>query len=433
TDYQPLEYCVDPLTSDLFRFDLDLKEPILIPRFVFDSLPRDRSNVLPDPKIILSSMHHCHLSVYEDTIIILRNIKDGTSEDALHFRDGSILHIISATASSDPNIIDLNHSSNSTLKRKRVDAHIGNIPVVIVEEKQLDTEVGEAKLDIYRKFDWSPHYRNLPYVIAIAVGRDNIVFSKFTRAKHFIDELSLNLSLIKDRAAINTGRYCQWAFKQVGPEPLYPFGKTIDRLPADSGIWGTRLTINYSSVLKTFYSMESSEIQRVHSFYARNTGIPFLEKALRNETKNNELHLELTPVGLMFSPTNLATLQTAMYCFLHVLAKVHQNGWSVIDIRWPNTIEYNGCYYIIDAGEFAQEHGHPIHSKVLKKFDQNSLLSRPAHDVYMVKEMMKEVEEIWRYNSHAIDFMRELDECYRKDSLESVLNCRFLTAPTRMN
>src|SRR5437879_5226606 len=114
------------------------------------------------------------------------------------------------------------------------------------------------------------------------------------------------------QAAINAGRYCQWAFEQVGPEPLYPFGKTIDRLPADSGIWGTRLTINYSSVLKTFYSMDSLEIQRyvnliiildihviktssllicrVHSFYARNTGIPFLEKALRNETKNNELH-----------------------------------------------------------------------------------------------------------------------------------------------
>src|SRR5438128_6638418 len=88
----------------------------------------------------------------------------------------------------------------------------------------------------------------------------------------------------------------------------------------------------------------------------------------------------------MFSPTNLTTLQTAMYCFL---AKVHQNGWSVIDIRWPNTIKYNGCYYIIDAGEFDQEHGCPIHSKVLKKFDQNSLLSSPAHDNYMVKEMMK--------------------------------------------
>ncbi|CAG8657293.1 4808_t:CDS:2, partial [Paraglomus occultum] len=297
-----------------------------------------------------------------------------------------------------------------------------------------DTEVGEAKRDMYRKFDWPPHYRNLPYVIAIAIGGDTIVFSKFTRAKLFIDELSLNLSSVKDRircvqAAINIGRYCKWAFKEVGPEPFYPFGKTIDRQPTDSDVWGTRLTINYSSVLKVFYSMKSSEIQRVHNFYATNRDIPFLEKALRNEIKGNNLHLELIPVGLPFSPTNLATLQVAMYCFLHALAKVHQNGWSVIDIRRPNTIEHDGCYYIIDAGEFAQQHNYQIHSEILKRFDTNSVLSRPARDIYMVKEMMKEVEEIWRYNPHAIDFMRELDECYQKDSLESILKCEFLIAP----
>jgi len=119
-----------------------------------------------------------------------------------------------------------------------------------------------------------------------------------------------------------------------------------------------------------------------------------------------------------------------MYCFIHALWKVHQNGWSIIDLRWPNTIEFNGSYYIIDAGEFAIQHGHKIHSEILKKFDKKSVVSSPASDIYMLKEMMRDLDEVWKYNPHAISFMKELEKCYQNNCLESMLNHEFLTKPT---
>ncbi|CAJ0840630.1 892_t:CDS:2 [Entrophospora sp. SA101] len=233
----------------------------------------------------------------------MRNIKDRTSEDELHFQDGSILH---------------------------VDACVGDIPIVLMEEKQLDAEVAKAKLDIYRKFHWPPHYKDLSFVIAIAFSGNIVIFNKLTCGKIYVDELHLNLSFVEDRVRCEI-------------EP--------------SSHWGSHITINYSSVLKVFFSINDLEIQRIQNFYVNNN-IPFLETAIRNEIKKKVFHLELTPVGLPCSPSDLNTLQVAMYCFVHALLKVHQNGWSVIDLRCPNTIEFNGCYCIIDASEYAIQHEH---------------------------------------------------------------------------
>ncbi|CAJ0759817.1 16825_t:CDS:10, partial [Entrophospora sp. SA101] len=247
----------------------------------------------------------------------MRNIKDRTSEDELHFQDGSILH---------------------------VDACVGDIPIVLMEEKQLDAEVAKAKLDIYRKFHWPPHYKDLSFVIAIAFSGNIVIFNKLTCGKIYVDELHLNLSFVEDRVRCEI-------------EP--------------SSHWGSHITINYSSVLKVFFSINDLEIQRIQNFYVNNN-IPFLETAIRNEIKKKVFHLELTPVGLPCSPSDLNTLQVAMYCFVHALLKVHQNGWSVIDLRCPNTIEFNGCYCIIDASEYAIQHEH--------KFTINENISNESDD-----------------------------------------------------
>ncbi|CAJ0869480.1 2253_t:CDS:2 [Entrophospora sp. SA101] len=211
-----------------------------------------------------------------------------------------------------------------------VDACVGDIPIVLMEEKQLDAEVAKAKLDIYRKFHWPPHYKDLSFVIAIAFSGNIVIFNKLTCGKIYVDELHLNLSFVEDRVRCEI-------------EP--------------SSHWGSHITINYSSVLKVFFSINDLEIQRIQNFYVNNN-IPFLETAIRNEIKKKVFHLELTPVGLPCSPSDLNTLQVAMYCFVHALLKVHQNGWSVIDLRCPNTIEFNGCYCIIDASEYAIQHEH---------------------------------------------------------------------------
>lgn len=61
---------------------------------------------------------------------------------------------------------------------------------------------------------------------------------------------------------MNIGRYCKWAFEQVGPEPLYPFGRTVRHELEPPGRWSSYITINYSSVSKVFSSMNETEIQR---------------------------------------------------------------------------------------------------------------------------------------------------------------------------
>ncbi|CAJ0648704.1 8042_t:CDS:2 [Entrophospora sp. SA101] len=272
----------------------------------------------------------------------MRNIKDRTSEDELHFQDGSILH---------------------------VDACVGDIPIVLMEEKQLDAEVAKAKLDIYRKFHWPPHYKDLSFVIAIAFSGNIVIFNKLTCGKIYVDELHLNLSFVEDRVRCEI-------------EP--------------SSHWGSHITINYSSVLKVFFSINDLEIQRIQNFYVNNN-IPFLETAIRNEIKKKVFHLELTPVGLPCSPSDLNTLQVAMYCFVHALLKVHQNGWSVIDLRCPNTIEFNGCYCIIDAIKSVAAKGTPTKVKVRTALDieGNAPLESVQLDGLVVLKIIKHCHEFF--------------------------------------
>ena len=40
-----------------------------------------------------------------------------------------------------------------------------------------------------------------------------------------------------------------------------------------------------------------------------------------------------------------------------------------MDLRWPNAVEQNNCFYVIDASEFAQYHGKAIYSNMLRIFD----------------------------------------------------------------
>ena len=44
------------------------------------------------------------------------------------------------------------------------------------------------------KFAWPPHYRKLPFVIAITVANDIISFNKLDRSQSLIDEFKVNLS-----------------------------------------------------------------------------------------------------------------------------------------------------------------------------------------------------------------------------------------------
>ena len=120
-----------------------------------------------------------------------------------------------------------------------------------------------------------------------------------------------------------------------------------------------------------------------------------------------------------------------MYCYVNCVFKIHKCGWSIIDLRWPNIIEEGGSFHIIDAGEFAQEHGKGIHKDQLKLYDSKDAYScTPATDIYMIIKLMDEMDNLWRFNENAVDFYNKLKDCYRNNSLESILDHVFLSKPT---
>ncbi|CAG8672848.1 1856_t:CDS:2, partial [Paraglomus occultum] len=126
----------------------------------------------------------------------LQRHNNGDAEDGLHARNSGILRIISVLASVE---LNRNITTYSTLKRKRVDAHIGDIPITLVEEKSDRCDLEVAKRELREKFAWPPHYCicNLPFIIAIAVADDVISFNKLNRSLFLMDELKVDLSLNK--------------------------------------------------------------------------------------------------------------------------------------------------------------------------------------------------------------------------------------------
>ncbi|CAJ0851237.1 9028_t:CDS:2 [Entrophospora sp. SA101] len=151
------------------------------------------------------------------------------------------------------------------------------------------------------------------------------------------------------QACINISRYCLWAVDQVGPLPPFSFGVSNVQI-AEGDFWGQEIIINYSVIIKTYIGMKKEDMERVKLFYDTTKGTQYLEKAVKYviEVKDDEsemLTLYLTPVG--------CSSKRLVYSRL-MLAKCGRT---------------NDCFYVIDAGEFAQHHGKAIHSNMLCIFD----------------------------------------------------------------
>ncbi|CAJ0764143.1 2115_t:CDS:2 [Entrophospora sp. SA101] len=270
--------------------------------------------------IIILSTTEYHSEMQFQILKLLKNLKEGDSEDGLHGRGGGLLGIVSYLSS-----FQVNHNvaSRSTLKCKHVDAHVGSIPIILMEEK---ADKNDLDLD---------------------------------RSQNLIDEFKVNLSS-QDKwkvfhcaqACINISRYCLRAVDQVGPLPPFPFGVSNVQI-AEGDFWGTQ----------------------------------YLEKAVKyvikvKDDESETLTLYLTPVGVNRKPDSVGKLHIAMYCIVHCVYNVHQRGWCIVELCWPNVVEQNDCFYVIDAGEFAQHHGKAIHGNMLCIFDPVTVDScKPTTDI----------------------------------------------------
>jgi len=193
-------YVVEPVDDATFRFDLPLDQPIhILTNELEHHLPADyfREIQQSESHSIIKPSFDFHGDIQHHVLKILKNEKEGGSEDGLHGRDGGILGIISLLSGLDSN---RNITCSSTLKRKRVDVHVHEVPIVLMEEKYNKYDLTIAKNELKTKFSWPPHYCDLPFIIAIAVAYDIISFNKLNRARQLTNEFQMDLSKGKQAA-----------------------------------------------------------------------------------------------------------------------------------------------------------------------------------------------------------------------------------------
>ena len=130
--------------------------------------------------------------------LFLRNDKNGTSKNGLHFRDDSLMMIIRLIAVLE---IERNTTSDSTLSQTRPDGYLyceGLPPLVVFEEKHKDIELNEARENLRKKFFWLHHYHQLNFIIVIAIAGDTIEFAKISQ-HGMSSQVVFNLQTIDDR------------------------------------------------------------------------------------------------------------------------------------------------------------------------------------------------------------------------------------------
>ncbi|CAG8681295.1 2188_t:CDS:2 [Funneliformis caledonium] len=197
--------------------------------------------------IIIPSTTEYHLEMQFQILKLLKNLKEEDSEDGLHERDGGILGIVSYLSS-----FQVNHNviTRSTLKRKRVNAHVGSIPIILMEEKANINDLDLAKYELMNKFAWI------------------------------------------------SGRFS--TVDQIGSLSPFPFGVSNVRI-AEEDFWGREIIINYSVIIKIYTEMKKEDMERVKLFYDTTKGTQYLEKAVKyvvkvKDDESEVLTLYLTPV-----------------------------------------------------------------------------------------------------------------------------------------
>ncbi len=94
----------------------------------------------------------------------------------------NILHHAAGLTGQRRNLHDM-----STILTTRVDRSdsYGNVPLVLTKEKDGDN-INEGINDLIRKFQWIPHYENIPFIFGIAISKSDIVFGKLTSSREFV-------------------------------------------------------------------------------------------------------------------------------------------------------------------------------------------------------------------------------------------------------
>jgi hypothetical protein len=113
----------------------------------------------------------------EACVQLLRNRKFGDNEAGLHSRDDALFSII-LDAAGESYRIQRDKISPTTTPGSRLDGNMhraGYPPVLAFEEKPAG-DLDGAKRDLSSKVFFIPHYKQLPFIVGVAISGDEVVF-----------------------------------------------------------------------------------------------------------------------------------------------------------------------------------------------------------------------------------------------------------------
>ncbi|RHZ55262.1 hypothetical protein Glove_417g52 [Diversispora epigaea] len=287
----------------------------------------------------------------------------GKTEDSFHsFWDiiiGKSLKVFGKYSNEMPPMkFDRNTSKNTTIDQNRPDFVLlmENICAVRGEEKGEDGK-GEPAKELIDKFNtWD--YGDTPYLFGYYANTTTVTFCILYEKEHahtnerkrkhpdiYSEKLAdFNLDELTQRFKLmnlirNMCRILPMIIRMCPPRESPDFQIII----RDNG---TNIEIGYG-VKKTF-SLEA-KVKHLEEIYGlmNNCKIKYVDKLIRS----SKMAVHLKPRGKEKKPENLNELLKALICILTCLEGLHNikpNPVMHRDIRWPNIIQYEKQYILID-------------------------------------------------------------------------------------
>jgi len=274
----------------------------------------------------------------------------------------------------------------STIRQKRSDVTLlkKGIPLINVEEKI--TSRAKANDDLFKKFQWIPHFNLLPFIFDVAITQTELAVWELRQDNHHKLVFSRAINNVEGRIACvsmaaKMSRILTYFTNQnMFMESMVPFNVWNDRHN------GKRIRLGLLYV--EFHYSDGDLYERMKNFYPLVCDVPGIEKfpVVENVSNYNDDSqiIRLTPVGVAFRVSDLTDvdIRVAIIAVSRTVIALHDRGILHCDIRWPNIIRNGQNWTLIDCTEFC----------FIKRNEKNLRVDRDArkgsHRLYMLNKMI---------------------------------------------
>ncbi len=291
--------------------------------------------------------------------------------------------------------------------------------------------IEDAVSDLLQKFVLSSVYGSLEYIVGIAIAGDIVQVLRLRGEKKSDVLASFNLSSSSGSIAsliamVNIGRWCKSVGARNTLHPLvHQYGKKF--INPDGRC---ELTVGFHMVKKNYLQLSESRAKDLVAFYESTAAVRFVEHLIKpHNLERGKLTLYLTPVGLPVSPDGPRTLDDAVMALQRILEfifYIHEKGWCVLDLRWPNVVQTRvlggGFRFVLIDCEYATRVGQPLPPGIKPRFSAPLAADGTASflcDWFMIAEMANLANV--RLCDHKLqDFAAFLGDCNENVDFDTV-------------